>query len=214
MEDLIKFVQGLVPERIKPFINALVAGIAILIALSKLIEPLTSLRRDRRQSIAVQRRLDEATNATKFWEAWFRTNQLVQPEDQTEAARARVRSELQNILQKLEEPLPLPRTARSHPSGRNLWRRALLAYRPKGVVGWLQHLGFYLLFLFLIFYFFGISIDPATGDMSWRFFVSHLNENLAPALVFVVPLVLLNLSARWRERRRELLDSERAPASS
>ena len=212
MEDLIKFVQGLLPERIKPFVSALVAGIAIVLALAKLIDPLASLRRSRRRSLAAHERMEEATKETKFWETWFNTFQLVNPPEQIDIACARVRSELQTILQRMEEPAAPQRPGRWHVPGRNAVRSALLLYRPHGVAGWLFHVAFYVLLTLLFFYLIGVSIDPASGNVSWHYFVTHLSENLGPALVFLIPLVLLYLGAKRRERRQIQPADEARPA--
>jgi len=202
MEDLIKFVQGLVPDSIKPFLNALLAGTAVLLAISKLVEPLASMRRGRREALAAQRRLDEATKSTAFWETWFKAHQLVSSENEMQGARDRVRAELQLILQTLEEPLVPSRIGRRRFTGRGFLRRAFLLYRPSGFAGWLFHVGFYFLLAGFFFYILGISIDPASAEMSWQYFLTHLGDNLAPGLIILIPLVWLNVVASRRDPQR------------
>jgi hypothetical protein len=212
VEDLTKFLQGLIPERFKPFISGLVAAVAVLVALIKLLDPLTSMWHGRKRSVAVQERLDRAIKATTFWEAWFKAHELVNSPEEIEQARAKVRRELQEIIAAFEVPPPLPKAHWRFVPGRSFLRRILLFYRPPDVAAWFFHLGFYFFLMLLLFYFIGAAIDPTTQEVSLSYAGSHLTEVLAPSLVVIIPLILLHLGADWRERAKRRLTT--SPTSS
>jgi len=212
VDNLTAGLRDIAPDRAKAIVTAFGVAAGFLIAAGKLIDGVASLRRGRRRSLAAQQRLEQATKATAFWDSWFKVQQLVNSPQKVEMAKARVRSELDALLQSLESPPTHLQAERQHPR-RGFLRRLFLLHRPGSVAEWFFHILFYIFMLLLFFYFLGVSIDPETNNFSLGYFWRHLNQSLAPSLVWIIPLVLFRLGDRWAQRRQQVRSSPRADGS-
>jgi hypothetical protein len=202
VEDLIKFVQGLVPEGSRPFINGLLAAVAVILALVKLVQPMLAMRHGRRRSAIAAERLEEAIKTTTFWDGWLKAHREVNSAEDVALAQTRVRAELDRILETLAVP-SAHEEREERRSQRSLVRKIFLLYRPIGWLGWLLHLGFYFFMIVSFFYIIGMSVEPTTDAFSWQHFRAHLGEMLGESLFFIVPLLLLHWGARGLRRRQE-----------
>ncbi|HEY1770547.1 MAG TPA: hypothetical protein VGG02_09875 [Chthoniobacterales bacterium] len=199
MDDLTNFIQGLISPQARPFINGLLAAVAVLIAVGKLAQPAIAMFHGRRRNQIAQDRLDEALKTTSFWDAWFRAQQSVGSPEEIERAKERVRAELETVLQTLVVP-SRPEERAKRLARRSFLRRTFLIYKPFGALGWMLHIAFYFFVVILFFYLLGVFVDPKTNDFSWNYFRAHANASIAPLLIVVIPLLLLHWVARNRRR--------------
>jgi hypothetical protein len=128
MDDLTNFIQGLISPQARPFINGLLAAVAVMIAVGKLAQPAIAMFHGRRRNQIAQDRLDEALKTTSFWDAWFRAQQSVGSPEEIERAKERVRAELETVPQTLVVP-SRPEERAKRLARRSFLRRTFLIYK-------------------------------------------------------------------------------------
>lgn len=126
-----------------------------------------------------------------FLDTWLKVQEAVCTAERFEQVKQETARELDDLRNKLADSLRLADQRKDKVHARKSMQRMFLLFLPHNLGGWICHLAFYVLVLFVLL----LVITPPSEGGNW---VDWVTESLWAVIVFAIPiLVVRSLAIRF-----------------